>query len=57
MNQPISYIAPSFAIKNAEELPRIKNYQLGDHGCRLWWVEYGGRLDTIHDSENIKFEL
>ncbi|MFY9242003.1 MAG: FAD-dependent oxidoreductase [Polaribacter sp.] len=57
MNQPISYTAPSFAIKNAEELPRIKNYQLGDHGCRLWWVEYGGRLDTIHDSENIKFEL
>ncbi len=57
MNQPISYIAPSFAIKNAEELPRIKNYQLGDYGCRLWWVEYGGRLDTIHDSENIKFEL
>ncbi|NCT08682.1 MAG: FAD-dependent oxidoreductase [Flavobacteriia bacterium] len=57
MKQPISYIPPSFAIKNAEELPRIKNYQLGDHGCRLWWVEYGGRLDTIHESENIKFEL
>jgi hypothetical protein len=57
MKNPINYIAPSFAIKNAEELPRIKNYQLGDHGCKLWWVEYGGRLDTIHESENIKFEL
>ncbi len=57
MKQPIKYTAPSFAIKNAQELPRIKNYQLGDHGCRLWWVEYGGRLDTIHESENIKFEL
>ena len=57
MNRPISYTAPSFAIKNAEELPRIKNYQLGDYGCKLWWVEYGGRLDTIHDSETIKFEL
>ncbi|MGZ0014795.1 FAD-dependent oxidoreductase [Yeosuana sp. AK3] len=57
MDRPIAYTAPSFAIKNADELPRIKNYQLGDHGCKLWWVEYGGRLDTIHDSENIKFEL
>ncbi len=57
MNRPIAYSAPSFAIKNASELPRIRNYQLGDHGCKLWWVEYGGRLDTIHESENIKFEL
>ncbi len=57
LGKPVSYTAPSFAIKNAEELPRIKNYQLGDHGCKLWWVEYGGRLDTVHESENIKFEL
>ncbi|HDZ15683.1 hypothetical protein LCGC14_0764410 [marine sediment metagenome] len=55
--KPISYTAPSFAIKNAKELPRIKNYQLAEHGCKLWWVEYGGRLDTIHESEDIKFEL
>jgi len=57
MKRPVSYTAPSFAIKNAAELPRIRNYQSGDHGCKLWWVEYGGRLDTIHESENIKFEL
>ena len=44
-------------IDNASELPRIKNYQLNEHGCKLWWVEYGGRLDTIHQSEDIKFEL
>jgi hypothetical protein len=57
MDRPIAFTPPSFAIKNAAELPRIKNYQSGDHGCKLWWVEYGGRLDTIHESENIKFEL
>lgn len=57
IHKPIFYTPPSFAIKNADELPRIKNYQLGDHGCKLWWVEYGGRLDTIHQSEDIKFEL
>ncbi|MEC3908263.1 FAD-dependent oxidoreductase [Tamlana sp. 2201CG12-4] len=57
VGKPVSYKAPSFAIDNAADLPRIKNYQLGDHGCKLWWVEYGGRLDTIHQSEDIKFEL
>lgn len=57
LGKPVKYVAPSFAIDNAEELPRIRNYQFGDQGCRLWWVEYGGRLDTIHQSENIKFEL
>lgn len=57
LGKPVSYTAPSFAIKNAKELPRIKNYQLNQHGCKLWWVEYGGRLDTIHQSEDIKFEL
>jgi hypothetical protein len=23
----------------------------------LWWIEYGGRLDTVHDTEQIKWEL
>ncbi|MGX1929332.1 FAD-dependent oxidoreductase [Flagellimonas sp. 2504JD4-2] len=55
--KPIKYIPPAFAIDNAAELPRIKNYQLNEHGCKLWWVEYGGRLDTVHQSEDIKFEL
>ena len=57
LGKPVNYTAPSFAIDNAAELPRIRNYQLGDYGCKLWWVEYGGRLDTIHQSEDIKFEL
>lgn len=57
LGKPVQYIAPSFAIDNAIELPRIRNYRLNEHGCNLWWVEYGGRLDTIHQSEEIKFEL
>ncbi|BDD10119.1 hypothetical protein FUAX_25510 [Fulvitalea axinellae] len=55
--KPVTFTAPSFAIKNASELPRIKNYKFQQHGCKLWWVEYGGRLDTIHESEDIKMEL
>ncbi|UII75352.1 FAD-dependent oxidoreductase [Flagellimonas sp. HMM57] len=57
VGKPVEYVPPSFAIDNAGELPRIKNYQLNEHGCKLWWVEYGGRLDTVHQSEEIKFEL
>lgn len=57
VGKPVNFIAPSFAIKNAGELPRFRNYKINEHGCNLWWVEYGGRLDTIHQSEEIKFEL
>tara|TARA_B100001057_G_scaffold293688_1_gene293779 strand:- start:943 stop:3228 length:2286 start_codon:yes stop_codon:yes gene_type:complete len=57
VGKPVNFIAPSFAIKNAGELPRFRNYKINEHGCNLWWVEYGGRLDTIHQSEDIKFEL
>lgn len=55
--RPVKFHAPSYALKNAGDLPRIRNYQLMDHGCRLWWVEYGGRMDTVHQSEEIKWEL
>lgn len=54
---PVKYVAPAFAKKEVGSLPRMKNYKLKEYGCRLWWVEYGGRLDTIHESENIKLEL
>ncbi|PHN08176.1 FAD-dependent oxidoreductase [Flavilitoribacter nigricans] len=57
VGQPVRFVAPSYALKNAGELPRIRNFQVQDDGCRLWWVEYGGRLDTVHQSEEIKWEL
>ena len=55
--RPVKFVAPEFALKNVSELPRLRNYQLQNNGCKLWWVEYGGRLDTIHQSEEIKWEL
>jgi hypothetical protein len=55
--QPVKYVAPAYANKEVGSFPRIRNYKLQDHGCRLWWVEYGGRLDTIHQSEDIKWQL
>jgi uncharacterized protein YlzI (FlbEa/FlbD family) len=55
--RPVRFVPPSFANREISKLPRFKSFNLKDHGCRLWWVEYGGRKDTIHESETIKWEL
>lgn len=58
---PVRYTAPNFAIKDAEtRIPKLKNpnyFNIKQHGCKYWWLEYGGRLDTVADTEQIKFEL
>lgn len=57
MGKPVNYVAPSFALKDITKIPRFKSFNAKDFGCRLWWVEYGGRLDTVTETENIKWEL
>ena len=53
----VKYIAPSFALDVTKEIPKFRSFNAKDFGCRLWWIEYGGRLDTVYDTENIKYEL
>lgn len=55
--KPVRFVAPSYTLKTLDQLPRFKSFNLKQHGCWLWWVEYGGRMDTIHESERIKWEL
>ena len=59
--RPVKYTAPNFAIKDAERhIPKFQNpnyFNPAQHGCKYWWLEYGGRLDTVTDTERIKFEL
>lgn len=55
--KPVDFVAPEFALKDITKIPRHKNIGYKDSGCRLWWLEYGGRKDTIHESEDIKWEL
>lgn len=57
VGRKVKYIPPSFAIDVTKEVPRFKSFNPKDFGCRLWWIEYGGRLDTIHETENIKWQL
>ncbi|MCM1066243.1 MAG: FAD-dependent oxidoreductase [Muribaculaceae bacterium] len=58
---PVKYVAPAFALKDVEKhISKIHNdeyFSIHHHGCKYWWIEYGGRLNTIHDSEDIKHEL
>ena len=55
--KPVKFNAPSYALKDITKIPRYKNIQTQESGCKFWWLEYGGRLDTIHDTEEIKWEL
>lgn len=56
--RPVKFVAPSYALQDVEnEIPRFKSFTTKESGCRLWWIEYGGRLDTVHDTEKIKWEL
>ncbi|MDN3686357.1 FAD-dependent oxidoreductase [Cyclobacterium jeungdonense] len=55
--KPVRFVPPAYANRDLSRLPRFKSFNLREQGCRLWWVEYGGRKDTIHDSESIKWEL
>ncbi len=57
VGKPVQYIPPSFALDDITKIPRFKSFNAKDFGCRLWWIEYGGRLDTITDTETIKWEL
>jgi len=57
---PVEYVAPEFALKADEipnVIPRFNQITSKSHGTSLWWLEYGGRLDTIDDTEEIKWEL
>lgn len=54
---PVKFVPPSFALDDITQIPRFKSFNAQDYGCRLWWIEYGGRLDTVHDTEKIKWEL
>ncbi len=55
--KPVKFVPPSFALTDITKIPRYRKFSAKDQGCNLWWIEYGGRLDTVHDTETIKWEL
>ena len=55
--RPVTFVPPSFALTDITKIPRWRQFSAREHGCKLWWVEYGGELDTVHETEVIKWEL
>jgi FAD-dependent oxidoreductase family protein len=55
--KPVRFIPPPFALRNVSPILRYRELKVSETGCRLWWISYGGALDTIHDTEEIKWEL
>ena len=54
---PVKFVPPAFALNDISKIPRYRSFNSKEYGCRLWWIEYGGRLDTVHQTEEIKWEL
>lgn len=55
--RPVSFTPPSYALQDITKIPRWRQFNAREQGCKLWWIEYGGRLDTVHATEEIKWEL
>ena len=55
--QPVTFVPPAFALEDIGRIPRYRELRVSDSGCRLWWLEWGGALDTVHAAEQIKWEL
>lgn len=55
--RPVTFVRPSFALGDIRRIPRYRRFNTREHGCQLWWIEYGGQLDTVHETETIKWEL
>ncbi len=55
--RPVRFTPPAFALRDITQIPRWRQFNAKEQGCKLWWIEYGGALDTVHDTETIKWEL
>ncbi len=54
---PVKFVPPSWALQDITKIPRYRQFHTNMQGCNFWWLEYGGRLDTIHQTEEIKWQL
>lgn len=59
--KPVRYVPPRFAYsrEKIEEILKNGDKEVDEKmsGFDFWWIEYGGIKDTIHDNEEIKYEL
>lgn len=56
-DHPVKFVAPDLALKDISILPKCHKVSPGSNGLDYWWIELGGDRDTVHETENLKFEL
>lgn len=54
---PVQFVPPAYALDDITKIPRYRQFNTNMQGCNFWWIEYGGHLDTVHETESIKWEL
>ena len=54
---PVEFVPPSWISDDVDRETIWKMFRLDHQGCKLWWIEYGGRLDTVYETETIKWKL
>jgi hypothetical protein len=59
IGHPTRFIPPVNALdmETIRKIRRYRGFSSKSQACNFWWLEYGGHLDTIYDSEKIKQEL
>ncbi|WP_313381284.1 FAD-dependent oxidoreductase [Proteiniphilum saccharofermentans] len=61
--KPVNFVPPEFAMSKEEIVQHVNRIDNPNYfnprqlGCKFWWIEYGGRLDTIYEAEEIKYTL
>jgi hypothetical protein len=55
MRRPVPFVPPQFARKFSETDLVFRSHKSLEYG--YWWIEWGGKQDTIKDNEEIKHEL
>lgn len=53
--RPMPYVPPKWARKISKSQLRFRPVGSWEYG--YWWIEWGGKFDTIRDNERIRFEL
>ena len=59
LGRPVRFVPPAFAlgIEEVRQIHRYREFNAKSQACNFWWLEYGGHLDTIGDSREIKSKL
>lgn len=55
--RPVTFVPPDSALADITRIPRWGQLHPSRDGCAMWWLEYGGRLDTVGDTEAIRDTL